>query len=116
MGKRATTGHFGPVDPLAHVPAWLCGAAGGAVSAFAQFIGNTLHETVGFFFAGQSWSGMTNIFDFLIATVFTAVCGVPVAYFLQSKTQNRWMLFLAGVTARRLGGFEAMRPNMPRPA
>jgi hypothetical protein len=109
MGKRATTGHFGPVDPLAHVPAWLCGAAGGAVSAFAQFIGNTLHETVGFF-----WSGMTNIFDFLIATVFTAVCGVPVAYFLQSKTQNRWMLFLAGV--RRLGGFEAMRPNMPRPA
>lgn len=101
MGKRPTAAQR--AAPLAHIPAWLCGAAGGAVSAFAQFIGNTLNETLGFCFDGQTAAAMINIADFLIAALFTAACGVPIAFFLQAKTENRWTLFLAGITATSIG-------------
>jgi MFS family permease len=86
-------------DPLAHIPAWRCGAAGGAIAALGQFIGTTLLETWDHFIAGETRAGLAQVGAFVIGAILMAVAGSVVAFFLQAKTQNRWALFLAGAAA-----------------
>jgi hypothetical protein len=105
MATRRTGVTVAP-DRLAHVPAWRCGAAGGAISALAQFIGNGvggLGETLSFAFRMELTAAMYNATYFLVAMALTAICGAAVAFFLESKTQNRWTLFLAGIAATSIG-------------
>ena len=90
-------------DPLAHVPAWISGAAGGAVASLGQFVGSTLSSTLDFFYIGESQAAMNKLYSFGIGAIIMAACGAVVAFFLQSRTQNRWALFLAGAAATSIG-------------
>jgi hypothetical protein len=90
-------------DPLAHIPAWQCGAAGGAAASLGQFIGTTLLDTLGRFTNGDYRGVIIQMISFVIATGLIAFAGAVVAYFFQSKTQNRWALFLAGAAATSIG-------------
>jgi hypothetical protein len=92
-----------PVDPLAHIPATASGAAGGAVAGLGQFIGTTLPDTLSSLFAGELALSMIQFASFLIGTTMMAIAGAVVAFFLQSKTQSRWALFLAGAAATSIG-------------
>jgi SPOR domain len=47
----------------------------------------------------ETWAGMYNLTYFIVALAITAFCGGVIAHFLQSWTRNRWILFLAGVSA-----------------
>src|SRR5580700_996700 len=87
------------IEPLAHVPAWLSGAAGGATASLGQFIGTTLLDTMDNLFAGEIYAAMIKTVSFLIGSGLMALAGAVVAYFLQAKTKNRWALFLAGAAA-----------------
>jgi len=91
------------IDPLAHVPAWVCGAAGGFISALGQYIGNTLNETLDHCVRGEWTAAVINLIYFVTAAALTAFAGGMIAYFLQSWTRNRWMLFVSGIAATSIG-------------
>jgi hypothetical protein len=46
---------------------------------------------------------MTKLCSFFIGALIMAACGAVVAFFLQSRTQSRWALFLAGAAATSIG-------------
>jgi hypothetical protein len=92
-----------PVDPLAHIPAPISGGAGGAVAGLGQFVGTTLPDTLSNLFAGEFSLAMIPLVSFLIGTAMMALAGAVVAFFLQSRTQSRWALFLAGAAAISIG-------------
>jgi hypothetical protein len=91
------------VDPLEHIPAWLCGAAGGAMASLGQFVGATLPDLVDRTLHGDFYSVMNQCISFLICTAGFVFVGGVAAYFLQSKTQNRWNLFLIGAVFTSVG-------------
>jgi SPOR domain len=90
-------------DPLEHISAKVSGAAGGATAGLGQFIGTTFNDTIDHVFAGEVYAAMNQACAFLIGTTLMAVAGAVVAFFLQSKTQSRWALFLAGAAATSIG-------------
>jgi hypothetical protein len=52
---------------LDHLPAWVCGAGGGAIASIAQFLGTTFNECVDHLLEGDP-AGMTQLKAFLIGT------------------------------------------------
>jgi hypothetical protein len=89
-------------DPLAHIPAWISGAAGGATAGLGQFVGTTMPDTLSHCFAQEFRAALIQLVS-VIGTAMMAVVGAIVAFFLQSKTQNRWALFWVGMAATSLG-------------
>jgi hypothetical protein len=86
-------------DPLAHVPAWLAGALGGAVASLAQFIGGPANDCLAHFFWGDWRDAMRLFAVFLFATSLLMLAGALVGFFVQSRTRSRWTIFLSGATA-----------------
>ncbi len=95
--------HHRTNTPLDHIPAWVCGAAGGMIAALGQFIGQTFNEVIQHIADGETNVAMTQIGAFLIGTGLMAITGAVVAHFLQARTENRWALFLAGAAATSIG-------------
>jgi hypothetical protein len=58
-----------------------------------------LEGAVGYYYAGEAQNLMTMLTSLCVATIIMIACGAAVGFFLQSKTQNRWTLFLAGTVA-----------------
>jgi hypothetical protein len=90
-------------DPLAHVRPSVAGSLGGAAASLAQFIGGSSVEFAEHLLKGELVDAMNVLGIFLFATFLLMCLGGLVGYFLQSKTQSRWMLFLSGATATAIG-------------
>ncbi len=100
MGRRPVT--VTP-DPLLHVHPFWCGAAGGSMASLGPFFGTTVPDLTERMITGDSQGAIIQLLSFLICTIGFAFVGGVVAYFFQSKTKNRWSLFLIGAVFTSIG-------------
>ena len=77
------------------------------MASIGQFVGVTLPDLVNRVFLGDIRSAVNQGISFLICTAGFAFVGGVVAYFFQSRTQNRWSLFLIGAVFTSVG-FQAL--------
>jgi hypothetical protein len=100
MGKRSKAKE---PDPLARVQPWAAGAAGGFIAGLGQFCATNLADFLGHLIS-KDWLFAMSLFGiFLFGTGILMGAGAIVAYFLQSRTQNRWAMFAVGIIATSIG-------------
>lgn len=73
------------------------------MASIGQFVGVTLPDLVNRALVGDIRSAVNQVISFLICTAGFALVGGVVAYFFQSRTQNRWALFLIGAVFTSVG-------------
>jgi SPOR domain len=103
MAKGSQDGATGAPGILDHVSPWRAGGLGGILSSCLQFFGSTLDD---FLTAAFSWDvlALKLLAGFLIGLAGFALCGGLTAYFLQAKTQSRWVWFLTAALITSGGG------------
>jgi hypothetical protein len=73
------------------------------MASIGQFVGATLPDLVNRVLVGDIRSAVNQGISFLICTAGFVLVGGVVAYFFQSRTQNRWALFLIGAVFTSVG-------------
>lgn len=73
------------------------------MASLGPFFGTTVPDLTERMITGDSQGAIIQLLSFLICTIGFAFVGEVVAYFFQSKTKNRWSLFLIGAVFTSIG-------------